>query len=223
MATNERIRLGVLISGAGTNLQAIIDAIERGELKAEIAIVISNKANAPGLERASRHGLPTAVIDHRRFARREDFDAELVRVLKEHDVELVVCAGFMRILTHVLLSAFPNRVMNIHPSLLPAFTGIDAQRAAVEYGVRLAGCTVHFVTEKVDEGPIIIQAAVPVYPDDTEQTLRERILEQEHRIYPQAIALFQQGRLEIVGRKVRIKDFPISQKTVCLVNPPIDE
>jgi len=220
MAEREPVRLGVLISGRGSNLQAIVDAIERGELRAVVKLVISNRAGAPGLARAERHGIPTRVIDHRRFGSREEFDRALVAALDAAQVNLVVCAGFMRILSRVLLDAFPNRVMNIHPSLLPAFPGLDAQKAALEHGVRLAGCTVFFVAPGTDDGPIIVQAAVPVMPEDDEQTLSDRILAQEHRIYPIAISLFQQGRLQVHGRKVLILDPPAPEPTTAIVNPP---
>jgi phosphoribosylglycinamide formyltransferase-1 len=214
------LRLGVLISGSGTNLQAMIDAIERGEVNAEIAVVVSNRPHAQGLERARRHSLPTRVIDHRQFPSREDFDRRLVAELKARQVGLVVCAGFMRILTAVMVREFPNRIMNIHPSLLPAFRGLDAQKAAFDYGVRIAGCTVHFVEEGVDEGPIIIQAAVPVEPSDTAEDLRQRILEQEHVIYPRAIALFEQGRLRVEGRRVLISGLPQAVPPQRIINPP---
>lgn len=200
------VKLGVLISGTGTNLQSIIDAVERGELSADIRVVISNRRAAPGLERARRHGIPTRFIDHRAAATREEFDGELVATLREREVELVACAGFMRLLTPVMLDAFRDRVMNIHPGLLPAFPGLHAQRAALEHGVRFAGCTVFFVRPGVDDGPIIVQAVVPVMPDDDEERLSARILAEEHRIYPHAISLFQQGRLEIEGRRVRIRE-----------------
>ena len=212
------IKLGVLISGTGTNLQSIIDAVERGELSAEIQVVISNRRDAKGLQRARRHGIPTRFLDHRTAATREEFDAELVATLRERDVELVACAGFMRLLTPVMLDAFPNRVMNIHPALLPAFPGLHAQRAALEYGVRFAGCTVFFVRAGVDDGPIIVQAVVPVMPDDDEERLSARILEQEHRIYPYAIGLYQQGRLEIEGRRVRIHEFS-DEDMIAMINP----
>ncbi len=222
MASRAALRLGVLISGSGTNLQAIIDAIERGEVNAQIAVVVSNRPGAPGLERARRGGFPTSVIDHRRFSSREEFDRALAAELKARQVALVVCAGFMRVLTAVMVREFPNRIMNIHPSLLPAFRGLDAQKAALDYGVRLAGCTVHFVDEGVDEGPIIIQAAVPVYPADTDDDLRRRILEQEHRIYPRAIGLFEQGRLTVAGRRVLIGDLPGPRPGRYLISPPLD-
>jgi len=199
MAERAPVKLGVLISGTGTNLQAIIDALERRELRAEIRLVISNRAGAQGLERAHRHGISTRVIEHRRFASREDFDRALVELLTEHGVELVVCAGFMRLLSPVMLSAFPDRVMNIHPALLPAFPGVHAQKAALEHGVRFTGCTVFFRARGVDDGPIIVQSVVPVMPGDDEESLSERIRAQEHRIYPWAIQLFQEGRLAIEG------------------------
>jgi len=207
MAERAPVKLGVLISGTGTNLQAIIDALERRELRAEIRLVISNRAGAQGLERAQRHGISSRVIDHRRFPSREDFDRALVGALTEHGVELVVCAGFMRLLSPVMLSAFPDRVINIHPALLPAFPGVHAQKAALEHGVRFTGCTVFFVREGVDDGPIIVQAVVPVMPGDDEESLSGRILAQEHRIYPWAIQLFQEGRLTIEGRNRAYRGF----------------
>jgi phosphoribosylglycinamide formyltransferase-1 len=208
MSERAPLKLGVLISGTGTNLQAIIDAVERGELRAEIRAVISNRPNAQGLERARRHGIPTRVIEHRRFPSREDFDRALAAALSEYGVELVACAGFMRLLSPVMLAAFPDRIMNIHPALLPAFPGINAQKAALDYGVRISGCTVFFVREGVDDGPIIVQAAVPVMPGDDEERLSQRILAQEHRIYPLALRLYQEGRLRIDGRRVIIADVP---------------
>ena len=222
MAENPAVKLGILISGSGTNLQAIIDAIRRGDLKAEIRIVISNRADAQGLERARRHGIETAVIDHRKFASREDFDRAVLAALRERAVELVALAGFMRLLSSVMLDAFPGRVMNIHNSLLPSFPGIHGPKDAIEYGVKLAGCTVFFVTPGVDVGPVIIQAAVPVLPGDDEDRLAARILQQEHRIFPHAIALFQQGRLEIQGRRVIVKGDSAQPNSAPIVNPPID-
>jgi phosphoribosylglycinamide formyltransferase-1 len=221
MTERAPVKLGVLISGTGTNLQAIIDALEGDELRAEIRVVISNHTGAQGLERARRHGIHTRVIEHRRFPSREDFDRALAQALVEHGVELVVCAGFMRLLSPVMLAAFPDRVMNIHPALLPAFPGVHAQKAALEYGVRFTGCTVFFVAEGVDDGPIIIQAVVPVYPDDDEARLAARIHVEEHRIYPAAIRLYQEGRLTIVGRRVLVRDADVAQPVVS-INPPID-
>lgn len=196
------LKIGVLVSGNGSNLQAIIDRIEDGTLPARIACVISNKADAFALERARRHGIPTNVLDHRAHAGREAYDAALVELLNSHGVGLVVLAGFMRIVTPVLLGAFPHAVLNIHPALLPAFPGLHAQRQALQYGVKVSGCTVHFVDEGTDTGPIIIQAVVPVLDDDSEETLSARIQKEEHRIYPEAVNLFAQGRLTVVGRKV---------------------
>ena len=200
------LRLGVLISGSGSNLQAIIDAIEQNNLHAQVRIVISNKPDAYGLTRAQSHGLPIAIISHKDFTSREAFEAELLHTLTSYDVELVVLAGFMRLLSPFFIRAYRHRILNIHPALLPAFPGTHAQRQAVERGVRIAGATVHFVDEETDHGPIIIQAAVPAYANDTEETLSARILAQEHRIYPQAIQLFAEGRLEIQGHTVMIHD-----------------
>ena len=200
------LALGVLLSGDGTNLQAIIDAIERGELPACIRLVISNRADAYGLVRARNHKLPTVVIPHTDFPSREDFDRRMLELLKQHGVDLVILAGFMRRLSFAFVQAFPHRILNIHPALLPAFPGLHAQRQAIEHGVRISGATVHLVDEKIDQGPILMQAAVPVYADDTEARLRARILAQEHRIYPAAIKLFAEGRVQVDGRTVRLRD-----------------
>ena len=195
---------GVLISGTGTNLQAILDRIADGTLACRVALVISNRAQALGLERARGAGVATRVVDHRAFAGREAFDAALVEALRAAGVELVVLAGFDRLVTRVLLDAFPGRVVNIHPALLPAFPGLHAQRQALEHGVRITGATVHFVDEQADHGPIILQGAALVGPDDTEDSLTRRILDIEHVIYPAAIQLLAEGRLVIEGRRVRI-------------------
>ncbi|HVN90504.1 MAG TPA: phosphoribosylglycinamide formyltransferase [Candidatus Binataceae bacterium] len=221
MSERPPVKLGVLISGEGTNLQAMIDAVERGELHADIRVVIANKPTARGLERARRHGIAAQVIEHRKFKSREEFDTALVAALRAHEVELVACAGFMRLLSPVMVRAFPNRIMNIHPALCPAFPGVDAQKAAVEYGVRFSGCTVFFVTEGVDDGPVIVQAVVPVYPEDDEAALAQRIHVEEHRIYPYAIRLFQEGRLEVRGRHVLIKDFKPPASPSGIINPSI--
>jgi len=202
--SSNAIKIGVLASGSGTNLQAIIDTIEAGKLPAEVVCVLSNNTAAFALERAKRHGIPSLHIDHRIFAGREAYDAALVETLHEYGVELVVLAGFMRIITPVLLDAFPYAVMNIHPALLPAFPGLHAQRQALDYGVKITGCSVHFVDAGTDTGPVIIQSAVPVMEGDTETTLSARILVEEHRIYPEAIRLFAEGRLKVEGRKVVI-------------------
>ena len=199
------LKLGILISGNGSNLQSIIDYIEKGSLKATIKIVISNNPDAYGLTRAKKHGIPVVVLKNGDFINKEDFDLELINILKNNSVDLVILAGFMRVLTPTFLKAFTQKIMNIHPALLPSFPGIHGQKQALEYGVKLSGCTVHFVDEGVDTGPIIIQSAVQVFDDDTEETLAARILKEEHRIYPQAIQFFAEGKIEIKGRKVRIK------------------
>ena len=198
--------LGILASGNGSNLQAVIDAIGNKRLRAKIRVVISDNPNAYAIERAKNHSIKTIVMTKDKFPEKNGFDSELVRVLKEAGVELVVLAGFMRILSSVVIKAFPMRVMNIHPSLLPSFPGLDAQKKALAYGARFSGCTVHFVDEGVDTGPIIIQAAVPVKEGDTVETLSKRILSEEHRIYPEAIRLFSEGRLVIEGRRISIKN-----------------
>ncbi|GAM11548.1 trifunctional purine biosynthetic protein adenosine-3 [Geobacter sp. OR-1] len=202
MSDNGLVNLGVLVSGNGTNLQAIIDRIEAGALSARVACVISNKGDARALQRAEKHGIPAIHLPYKGFDGREAYDAELVRILKDHGVELVVLAGFMRILTPVIINAFSNRIMNIHPALLPAFPGLDAQKQALDYGVKVSGCTVHFVDAGCDTGPIIIQAVVPVLEDDTEDTLSQRIHKEEHRIYPEAIRLYSEGKLKVAGRRV---------------------
>lgn len=202
--SREKIRIGVLISGSGTNLQAIIDQCEAGGIEGSVVCVISNKATAYGLERAARHNIHAIHLDHRNYPDRAAYDSALVGILREHGVDLVVLAGFMRIVTPTLLDSFPNRVMNIHPALLPSFPGLDAQRQALEYGVKVSGCTVHFVDAGTDTGPIILQSVVPVLEGDTEQTLSERIHLEEHKLYPAAIRLFAQGRLRVEGRRVII-------------------
>ncbi|OHE24420.1 MAG: phosphoribosylglycinamide formyltransferase [Syntrophobacterales bacterium RBG_19FT_COMBO_59_10] len=215
-----KIGIGVLVSGSGSNLQSIIDHIEGGKLDAEIRIVLSNNPEAYALERCRKHRIPTAVVDHRRFASREEFDRRVIEVLAASGVELVVMAGFMRVLSSEFFRAFPMKIMNIHPALLPSFPGIHVQQKAVEYGVKFSGCTVHFADEGVDTGPIIIQAAVPVDPDDTAETLAARILKEEHRIYPQAIQYYAEGRIEIEGRKVRVRDGRRMTESA-LHNPPL--
>jgi phosphoribosylglycinamide formyltransferase-1 len=209
---NKRLRLGVLASGGGTNLQAIIDRCADGSLPAEIVVVICNVPGAGALDRAKRAGIATLVIDHRNFSEREEFDRAVV--------ELVVLAGFMRIVSGVFIEAFPERIINIHPALLPAFPGLHVQKKALEYGARFAGCTVHFVDGGVDTGPIIAQAVVPVLDGDTEASLSARILEQEHRLYPHAIRLIAEGRLRLDGRRV-IVDPPLPAQASALVNPPL--
>jgi phosphoribosylglycinamide formyltransferase-1 len=204
------LRVAALASGRGSNLQAIIDAIETGRVQAQIVAVISNKKDAIALERARKHGLSDIFVDPKPYAGRPDsreaYDRSLLEILQQHEVELVLLAGYMKIVTTVLVNAYANRMMNIHPSLLPSFPGLDVQKKAIDWGCKLAGCTVHFVTEGVDEGPIIIQAAVPILDDDTPETLAARILVQEHKIYPRAVQLFAEGRLRVDGRRVLIDD-----------------
>ena len=204
----KKVRIGVLASGRGSNLQAVIDAIEAGRVNAQIVLVLSNKKDAVALERARARGLPDVFLDPKPFAgqpdSREAYDRAVLDVLRKHDVELVLLAGYMKIVTSVLVKAYENRMMNIHPSLLPSFPGLDAQRRALDHGVKLSGCTVHFVTEGVDEGPIIIQAAVPILEGDTPEALAARILVEEHKIYPKAVQLYAEGRLNVSGRVVRV-------------------
>ena len=194
-------RLGVLISGRGSNLQALIDAIGDGRLDASVAVVISNREGAGGLEKARRAGVEAVVLGHRGWPSRDDYDRALVRELKARDVGLVCLAGFMRLLGAPLLEAFPNAVVNIHPSLLPAFPGVDAQRQALDYGVRVSGVTVHLVTPELDGGPIVLQRTVPVRPDDTVESLAARILVEEHKAYPEAVALLLEGGWRVEGRR----------------------
>ena len=212
------VNLGVLVSGSGSNLQAIIDNIEAGRVDARIQIVISNVPEVYALERAKKHGIPSLIIPHKGL-KREEYDQKLVEGLRARDVELVVLAGFMRIITPVLLRAFPMRVINIHPALLPAFPGTHVWQTQIDYGVKFAGCTVHFVDEGTDTGPIIIQAVVPVYDDDTADTLNARILKQEHKIYSQAIQMYAEGRLEIQGHRVLAKGVSPAPDSF-MINPP---
>jgi phosphoribosylglycinamide formyltransferase-1 len=197
-------RLGILLSGRGSNFDVIADRIVSGELQAEIAVVISNVETAPGLEHARERGLNAVYIPSRQRPR-EDFDREAIEILKKHHVSIVVLAGFMRIVSRVFMEAFPYGILNIHPSLLPAFAGTDVQQKALNHGVKFSGCTVHFVDDTLDGGPIVLQAAVPVLDDDTAETLSARILKEEHRIYSEAIGLVLSGRCEIVGRRVVVK------------------
>jgi phosphoribosylglycinamide formyltransferase-1 len=192
--------IGVLISGTGTNLQAILDAVRDGRLAAKIGVVVSNVATAKGLERAAGAGVSTVVVDHKGFADRASFDAELVRVLLAHGCDLVVLAGFMRLVTATLLDAFADRVVNVHPALLPAFPGVHAQAQALAYGVKVSGCTVHFVDGGTDTGPIIAQAAVPVLEGDDEEALRKRILVEEHALLPRVLQWIAEGRVRVERR-----------------------
>jgi phosphoribosylglycinamide formyltransferase-1 len=202
---SERGRVAILISGRGSNMVALVEAMQRGEVPADPVLVLSNVPGASGLEAAEQRGVATAVIDHRRVKPRRVHEERVLSLLREHRVDLVCLAGYMRLLTPVMVTAFRGRILNVHPSLLPAFPGLDAQRQALEYGVKLSGCTVHLVDEECDHGPIVLQAAVPVHDDDTEATLSARILEQEHRIYPRAVGLVYAG-LQVDGRRVAAEE-----------------
>jgi phosphoribosylglycinamide formyltransferase-1 len=223
------IRLGVLASGGGTNLQAILAACAARRIEAEVAVVVSNVPDAGALDRARRAGVAAEAIPSRGVADREAYDLHLADALRSRNVDLVCLAGYMRIVTPALLRAFgPTpasrgcpRIVNIHPGLLPSFPGLHAQRHCIDYGARFSGCTVHFVDEGTDTGPVIVQAIVPVLPDDTEDALAKRILEQEHRIYPQAIQWFAQGRLSIEGRRVAL-DGARAPALAAVTNPPLD-
>lgn len=204
--------LGILVSGSGTNMQALLDGMSAGQLDAEPRVVISNRADAYALERAKRAEVPTVVIEHKKFPSRELFDAELVKTLRDHGVEWIALAGFMRVLTPVFLDAFSGRIVNIHPSLLPAFPGVDAQGQAFRYGVKVTGCTVHFVDRDVDTGPIILQRTVTVRPDDTDDSLRARILVEEHGALLEAWSLIASGRLHLVSEP--------GQRDRVVVDPP---
>ncbi|HLC21514.1 MAG TPA: phosphoribosylglycinamide formyltransferase [Candidatus Methylomirabilis sp.] len=207
-----RLRLGVLVSGRGSNLQAIIDASEAGRIDAVVAIVIGDVADAFALDRARAHGIEAAFVNPRLFDSREGFEAGIIDLMRKRDVDLVCLAGFMRLLSPHFVREFPNRIMNIHPALLPAFAGLHVQHKALVHGSKFSGCTVHFVDEGTDTGPIIIQAAVPVLDDDTEESLSARILNYEHQIYPRAIQLFAEGRLEVRGRRVFCRGIDSSQQ-----------
>jgi phosphoribosylglycinamide formyltransferase-1 len=197
--------LGVLASGRGSNLQAILDAIAAGCCPARVAVVVSDRKDAAALERARRAGIRAVHLDPRAYPDRAAFDAAIADVLAGHAVELVCLAGYMRVLSAELVRRYPRRILNVHPALLPSFPGLHAQRRALDHGVKVAGATVHFVDESVDTGPIVLQAAVPVLDDDTEATLAARILVEEHRLYPEAIRLYAEGRLEVSGRRVSVR------------------
>ncbi|MBI9112103.1 phosphoribosylglycinamide formyltransferase [Maridesulfovibrio ferrireducens] len=223
-----KLPIAVLISGGGSNLQALIDKVEDGTLDVDIKMVLSNRAGAYGLERARKHSIPTCTLSHKDYSSREEFDGEMVRVLKGAGVEAVIMAGFMRIITPVFLSAFPGNIINIHPALLPSFAGAGGQVEASEYGVQISGCTVHFVDEKMDHGAIIIQAAVPAMPGEDVETLTERILQVEHRVLPQATKWLAEGRLSVEGRFVKLTPANVAKAELntdfpCLINPPLEE
>ncbi|MBI3592136.1 MAG: phosphoribosylglycinamide formyltransferase [Nitrospirae bacterium] len=213
------LNLGILASGRGSNFQSIIDEIEAGRLNAKIKILIVDKPDAYAIERAKKHSIEYLYINPKDFLTKDDFFARIADELKKRNVDLVILAGFMRIVRKPLIDAFPNKIMNIHPALLPSFPGLHGQKQASDYGVRISGCTVHFVDEGMDTGPVIIQAAVPVSPEDTEDALSERILKLEHRIFPEAIRLYAEGRLKVKGRAVKISGYEL--KDEYLVNPPL--
>ncbi|MDD1744999.1 MAG: phosphoribosylglycinamide formyltransferase [Candidatus Methanoperedens sp.] len=198
------MNIAVLVSGRGSNLQAMIDSIENGYLKARISVVISDIENAYALLRAKKHGIEAVFVDPEKYSSKEFYEKQVLAVLKKHNAELILLAGYMKILGKTLLLAYKDRILNIHPALLPAFSGLHAQKQAFEHGVKVAGCTVHFVDETLDGGAIILQRCVEVKEDDTDETLADRILEQEHKIYPEAVKLFVENRLRIEGRKVKI-------------------
>ncbi len=214
-------KLAVLISGSGTNLQSIIDNIKNGYITgAEISVVISNKSNAFGLKRAEKAGIKTELLEHGHFSSREDFERSIIAILERYGIDYVILAGFMRILSKYFISRFKNRILNIHPALLPSFPGVDAQKQAFDYGVKFSGCTVHFVDEGTDTGPIIVQAVVPVLQNDTEETLKKRILAQEHKIFSYAIKMLVEGKLAIVNNKVKILGEDIENiKDIFIINP----
>jgi phosphoribosylglycinamide formyltransferase-1 len=215
------LKMGVLASGRGSNFQSIMDEIESDRLKAEIVLLITDNPSAFAIERAIKHNVEYLVIQPREYRSRDDYFTRIADDLKKKNVELVVLAGFMKIVGKPLLDAFPNRIMNIHPALLPSFPGLHSQKQALDYGAKISGCSVHFVDEGMDTGPIIIQASVPVFQTDTEETLSERILKYEHRIYPEAIRLFSEGKIKVEGRKVRIKEYnPVDS---CVINPSLTE
>ena len=215
----KNLKIGVLASGRGSNFQAIIDSIETGYIQAGISVLITDNPKAFSVERAEKHGIESLVMISKNYASRDEYFRDVSSELNKRGVKLVILAGFMRIVGKPLLDAFPNRVMNIHPALLPSFPGLHGQKQANDYGVKISGCTVHFVDEGMDTGPVIIQAAVPVRDDDTEETVSERILRLEHKICPEAIKIFSEGRIDIHGRMVRIKASAFDESP--LINPPL--
>jgi len=215
------LKIGVLASGRGSNFQSIIDEIESDRLNAEIVLLITDNPSAFAIERAKKHRIDYLVVLPKEYRSRDDLFSKISEELKKKTVDFVVLAGFMRIVGKPLIDAFPNKIMNIHPALLPSFPGLHGQKQAIDYGVKISGCTVHFVDEGMDTGPVIIQAAVPVSQNDTEETLSEKILRLEHKIYPEAIRLFSEGKIEVEGRKVRIKGY--APFDAHMINPPLDE
>ncbi len=218
---SELLKVGVLVSGRGSNLQAIIDASERGEIQAQVVVVVSDKGDALALKRAQKHGIEALFLNPDAYPNREAYERAMGDELERRGVELICLAGYMRVLSPYFVRRFSGRIMNIHPALLPSFPGLHGQLQALDYGVKVSGCTVHFVDEEVDHGPIIIQAVVPVLDDDDEDALSSRILEYEHKIYPRAIQLFAQGRLKVQKRRVKIEG--IKPETWAAVNPPLQD
>jgi phosphoribosylglycinamide formyltransferase 1 len=214
------LRIGVLASGRGSNFQSILNAIAQGKLRSDVSVLITDNPSAYAIERAKKNGIEFLVMRPSEYSSRDEYYSKIAGELSKRDTELIVLAGFMRIVGRPLIDAFPARIMNIHPALLPAFPGLHGQKQALEYGVRISGCTVHFVDEGMDTGPIIIQAAVPVLQGDTEETLSARILECEHEIYPEAIRLFAEGRIEVRGRHVQIKNYTAVNSS--FTNPGVD-
>lgn len=214
------LKIGVLASGRGSNFQALIDAIESRKIIAEIKLLIVDNPNAYAIQRAKNHSIEHLCIEDSKYSVKSQYYTEVANQLRMREVELVVLAGFMRVVKKPLLDAYPNRIMNIHPALLPSFPGLHGQKDAVDYGVRISGCTVHFVDEGVDTGPVIIQAAVAVSPDDTEDILSQRILALEHKIYPEAVRLYAEGRLKIEGRRVKVLGYKLPDHSI--INPPIN-
>lgn len=200
------LKLGVLASGSGTNLQAIIDECEKGKISAKVAVVISDKEDAYALIRAKKHHIPAILVDRKKFSHPNNYEKEILSYLKKHKVDLVILAGYMRIVGKTIIEEYRNKIMNIHPALLPSFVGLSAWKQAIDYGVKISGVTVHLVDEGMDTGPIILQEAVPVNNDDTPEILHHRLQQKEHQIYPRAIQLFAEGKLKLEGRKVRIID-----------------
>lgn len=217
----KKLKLGVLASGRGSNFQSIVDNIESGYLDVEISLLITDNPSAFAIERAKKHGIEHLVMMPKQFGSKDDYFKKITVELQKRQVGLVVLAGFMRIVGKLLIDTFPNKIMNIHPALLPSFPGLHGQRQADDYGVKISGCTVHFVDHGMDTGPIIIQAAISVKDDDTEESLSERILRLEHKIYPAAIRFFSEDRIEVIGRKVKIKGVVFDEKGI--ISPPLPE
>ncbi|MFC1855039.1 phosphoribosylglycinamide formyltransferase [Thermodesulfobacteriota bacterium] len=215
-------KVGVLLSGSGSNFQSIIDNIKSGYIDASISVVISDNKDAYGLKRAQDNGIEVETVDYKSYNDRTSYDKHIVDLLNKHGAELVVLAGYMKVVTPFFVNAFKDRIMNIHPALLPSFPGLHVQKKALDYGAKFSGCTVHFVDEGVDTGPIIVQAVVPIFCDDTEESLSKRILKEEHKIYPLAIKLYVENRLKIEDRRVIITP-RIDGKEAAIINPPVEQ